>query len=448
MERIMGKQDELGRLARRTMYWIFYSKRLLTKREIQHALATEVGTSYLDEEHIATIATIVSACGGLVVADQESDIIRLVHYTTQDYLYRTHEQWFPNAMAEITDACATYLSFSTFETGECGSDLTLSQRQNSNPFYTYASKEWGNHARQANVHSQVVNSFLLDHRKVEAASQAMQDPDTERFRTGYKWRTGTTGLHLAAFFGIESAIQAIIDNYDLESRDSLGWTPLHFAAKHNRLACVKILVKQGASVDSVTECLETPLSMATEYSHLSIVDFLLKSGTDVNKKCTDDERALSIASRKGNVDIVERLLAGGAEVNAKDRFGNTSLRIAADLDYMDIVKRLLEHGAEVNVRCSFEDTPLKVAADRGHTSVVKLLLESGADPNVENFSNLTPLKLAVYHGFDPIVKLLVEHGADLGFRGSHGESPLSLAYLVGDSTTAEFLLDHGADPDV
>ena len=38
----------------------------------------------------------VSVCAGLVTVDEESDIIRLVHYTTQEFFERTQNIWFPN----------------------------------------------------------------------------------------------------------------------------------------------------------------------------------------------------------------------------------------------------------------------------------------------------------------------------------------------------------------
>ena len=57
--------------------------------ELQHALAVETGTSELDEENLLEIGDLISVCAGLVIADEESNIIRLVHYTTQEYLERT-----------------------------------------------------------------------------------------------------------------------------------------------------------------------------------------------------------------------------------------------------------------------------------------------------------------------------------------------------------------------
>ncbi len=83
----------------------------ITTSELQHALATKPGKTKLDDGDVACIEDIVSICAGLVTVDEESGIIRLVHYTTQKYLERTRKKWFPDAESVITATCVAYLSF-------------------------------------------------------------------------------------------------------------------------------------------------------------------------------------------------------------------------------------------------------------------------------------------------------------------------------------------------
>jgi hypothetical protein len=82
-----------------------------------------------------------------VTVDEESRIIRLVHYTTQEYFERTQKQWFRNAESEITTSCVTYLSFSVFETGLCHTDKEFVERLQSYQLYDYAAHNWGHYAR-------------------------------------------------------------------------------------------------------------------------------------------------------------------------------------------------------------------------------------------------------------------------------------------------------------
>ncbi|KAK3896356.1 ankyrin repeat protein [Staphylotrichum tortipilum] len=111
MDRIEGQLKDQEELAKHILSWITCAKRPLSTMELQHALGVEVGETELDPDNIPLVEDIVSVCAGLVTVDEESGIIRLVHYTTQEYFVRTWKQWFPDAQVDITDICATYLSF-------------------------------------------------------------------------------------------------------------------------------------------------------------------------------------------------------------------------------------------------------------------------------------------------------------------------------------------------
>jgi hypothetical protein len=64
---------------------ISHAKRLLTTRELCDALAIESGDTALNNDNIFDVEDILAVCAGLITVDQESSVIRLVHYTTQEY---------------------------------------------------------------------------------------------------------------------------------------------------------------------------------------------------------------------------------------------------------------------------------------------------------------------------------------------------------------------------
>ncbi|KAH6983729.1 hypothetical protein EDB80DRAFT_245320 [Ilyonectria destructans] len=172
MERINGQMPGMKTLAMKVLSWITCAKRQLTTSELQHALATKTGKSELDHGDLLHIGDMVSVCAGLVTVDEESGVIRLVHYTTQEYLKQTQERWFRDPESEITTTCVTYLSFIVFETGICTTDHKFEERLRSNPFYDYAAHNWGHHAPKDKPPSQVI-SFLMSKANVEASSQAL-----------------------------------------------------------------------------------------------------------------------------------------------------------------------------------------------------------------------------------------------------------------------------------
>jgi hypothetical protein len=194
MERINGQDTDSKELARQVLLWITCARRPLTISELQHALAVEVGESELDRENLCQIEDMVSVCAGLVTVDEESRIIRLVHYTTQEYFEATQKKWFPNAESHIATACVTYLSFLEFESGICECYWLLRNRLESNQLYHYASLNWGHHAREASTLIPQVNSFLEKNAQVKASSQVL-------LRKTY-FEPVQNGLHLAAFLGL------------------------------------------------------------------------------------------------------------------------------------------------------------------------------------------------------------------------------------------------------
>jgi hypothetical protein len=121
----MKQEPGFQEIALKVLSWITCAKRPLTTLELQQALAIEEGDSGLDEDAVEKIDRLVSVCAGLITVDQEGGIIRLVHYTTQEYFERTQNDWFPKAQSEIAITCLTYLSFSIFESGSVSQTRSL-----------------------------------------------------------------------------------------------------------------------------------------------------------------------------------------------------------------------------------------------------------------------------------------------------------------------------------
>src|SRR5579871_2774711 len=119
MERIDEEKPSIRELTKKTLLWITYAKRSLSVFELQHAVAVEFGKSRLDNENIPHTQDMVSACAGLVTLDKETNIIQFAHYTMKEYFEQRQGLWFPNAHADMTKTCLTYLSFDVFETGYC-----------------------------------------------------------------------------------------------------------------------------------------------------------------------------------------------------------------------------------------------------------------------------------------------------------------------------------------
>jgi hypothetical protein len=75
--------------------------------ELRHALGVEINEPELDSENLPEIEDMVSVCTALVTVDEQSTIIRLVHYTAQGFFERTQRSRFPEAGVNIAKVCIT-----------------------------------------------------------------------------------------------------------------------------------------------------------------------------------------------------------------------------------------------------------------------------------------------------------------------------------------------------
>lgn len=167
--------------------WITCVERQLTIIELQQALATKQGNRTLDAGDIVSVDDIVSVCAGLVTVDLKRDIIRLNHYTAQQYLFDKRNELFPNAEFNIITTCLTYLSFDAFGSGFCRTDEEFEERMRLNPFYHYSACYWGSHAYDIKALSRAAINLLESTARVEFLVQALMSSNLvwTLWRPGY-----------------------------------------------------------------------------------------------------------------------------------------------------------------------------------------------------------------------------------------------------------------------
>ena len=86
MDRIRSQSEPMRWLAEQILGWLSFASRPIKLTELQHALAVEVGESQFVEDNLLNDDDdMTSCCAGLVVVEPTDKVIRLVHYTTQEY---------------------------------------------------------------------------------------------------------------------------------------------------------------------------------------------------------------------------------------------------------------------------------------------------------------------------------------------------------------------------
>ncbi len=264
-----------------------------------------------------------------------------------------------------------------------------------------------------------------------------------------------------------------------------GLTPLLFAAREGCVDCARILLDNGAKIDTTDPDGISPVLIATINGHYDAAVFLLGKGADPNLADRTGRTALFSAvdfhtmpvsnrpspkdtdSEESSLNLITTLLAKGANVNAQlknqqpyrtklDRgddtmltTGTTPLLRAAKADDTEVVRLLLEKGADPKLATRAGITPLMAAAGLGTKEEdttgrfktesdaiesIKLLLAAGMDINAANGQGQTALHGAALKGSDEIVKFLADHGAKLDAKDRQGKTALDAALgLAGGS---------------
>ena len=128
----------------------------------------------------------------------------------------------------------------------------------------------------------------------------------------------------------------LLDNFDVNSRDSLGNTPILYASQNHskvNIEIIKYLFRYGADIKAVNNNGDNILMMALKAENdLVLLTYLLNLNyIDLNAKNSQGETALMLAAKHyTNPILVDTLLKFGADVNAKDNNGKTAYQIAKE----------------------------------------------------------------------------------------------------------------------
>lgn len=452
VERINSQRAPSRDLAWRILEWIVFSKRPLSTAELQHALAVRNSTKNLDENFIPSSRVLQSVCAGLVTIDKESGIVRLDHYTIQEFFIERDNELLSNAVSHITEDCVRYLSFDTFKSGLCESERKLRERLETNALYDYASKNWGYHAFECSTPYQSLISLLKCEKKTNATSQVLFYGNHKLFEDIYliwtpRITSKMTGLHLAAFFGLHDAAAVLLNFIHPNLKDEYGRGPLFWAARNGHDMVIKLLLAQsGVRADARDDFGQAPLHIAAHNGHTNAVKMMLTpTGGDPNLKDWSGRTLLMLAAKRGHEGTVRLLLSNDkVAVDMKDENGCNSL-LHAVKEGNEAVVRLLLNSDKVDVNMKDRDgcTPLLCAIMEGHQAVVQLLLSNNkVDIIFEDMDGFPLLWKAEERENEPQIEFFLENDpVDApNLRDRNGFSPLLFAASTGNRRLAELLL--------
>jgi ankyrin repeat protein len=433
--------------------WISHARRPLDVRELQHAMATRLEDTDIDQDNIPSLRTLLDCCCGLVEVDHGSNIIRLVHHSLEEYLRDQDHGLFKDANVLITKVCLRYLTFDSVRALPQQNRTAFAASMLDLAFLGYAANEWGYHA--FDIPAVDIEEFaipaLTSSETLFTIARA-RDFGNLDFR---KWtmktlawaQSGGGGVSLCAEFGLTELLTTLIDKNPehghLTARNFHGSTPLHEAALNGHEHTARVLIDHGSDILDTNYGNSTPLFLAASYGQFSMVKFLLSYGRD-QLDCPGPREATALhkAVEQGSLEMVRVMLEAGALVATHDSQGCTPLHVAAKRGYISIAEVLVSAGAFVHVKDKEYLCPLDYAATGGYAELVEFLADNGGSIKHKGRELWTPLHRAARRGHPKSVNLLLNRDANLLADDFRGQIPLHLAVRSGSMETVVALLSH------
>ncbi|KAL8792139.1 MAG: hypothetical protein Q9195_005235 [Heterodermia aff. obscurata] len=463
LHRIDNQHVDDRKMANCVLSWLCHAKRPLTIQELQHVLSLNGDHLEPDLYGVTEQDILLSTCAGLVAVDPGSRIVRMVHYTTQEFFKKIRRNRFPDADQDIIKSCLRYLSSSALD-GYCRNSEDLEIRLSTHPFLPYAAVFWGHHLRGPceDTMSDQVLEFLAKKNKIACASQILLLL-VRRWGTHPKASVQkASGLSLASYFGLNHIVNLLLDKSALvpgkaskvayvDSDDKNYGNVLHWAALgNNAITLNRLLAEQGTQslINMINTRNTTALLEAAIHSRPQAIKLLLNGGADALQ---GSPAPLHEAAINGHVEAIRALL----ESDKKEKLlgqrlheGQTALHITAAQNHDQATEVLLDSGASLLIKDQYSKTPLHTAVDQGANRTVELLLDR--DCTVSHLSVLSQagknaFQSACMLGYTEVVSLFLSPKVKVqllkcdSFKLEHS---LLLAAVKGQVATVNLLLDH------
>lgn len=285
-----------------------------------------------------------------------------------------------------------------------------------------------------------------------------------------------------------------------EKNDKALNKKLYNAAKDNDIKLVKVLIDQGAYVNTTQYSSgQSVLNSAVINKNFEMVKLLVEKGANINYDGDSDVTALMYSTKNSDTKIMKYLLKHGADIN-KSGMNGSALFFALSTNTPDnyikmsknikIADYLISKGINLNLTNDDKESALISALSFGNTQAFKYLIKKGADINQRNKEGQnilfyliqsynsecekcsltlelmqyaidnkidinspdkhirTPLHIAVLFQRNKLIKILVENGASLNIKDSRGETPLYFSIDNDDFNTTKYLVEKGAKIDI
>lgn len=234
---------------------------------------------------------------------------------------------------------------------------------------------------------------------------------------------GKTALMIAIQNNEADIVKFLCDKQiEIDRKDDLSNTALHFAVSYDNLTCSQILIDRappgGANINIKNSLGRTSLMTVAARNLTQIFNVLYEKGVELDTQDNFGCTALMSASTNGHVEILERLISSGVNIDLQDIDGMTALMLSVKKNYIALVEILISAGARLDIK----DINGKTAYDLSVSNIqLMYLLDNSIINNVDADGNTFLIK-ACYEENEKDIFFLIEHGTDMSSVNKKGQS--------------------------
>ncbi|GAP92637.1 hypothetical protein SAMD00023353_5900170 [Rosellinia necatrix] len=395
VQRIESQHPSNREWAMRTIQWICFAMRPLTSTELTHALAIDEDDTELSEDNIVSTDLLVEYCGGLVVIEPETKIVRFVHFTTQEYFEgEKNTPMFAGTDGSIAFTCITFLAFHDRFLDDSATLPAIKYVQEETPFLEYAATYFGKHYHKMLSHpdtdtalrQDILDAMCRFFQSIVKVHRAAVSALYTILRTWQVWpgahhpvgNLNVSAIDIGAFYGVitpnDPDAGGVPENTPLtvqwftrhtgklagEDRQSFG-NALHWAALGNSVDSINTLL-QSSSLNLDTQEINTwavqPAHVSAVFSSVGTLRSLLEhSELNVTSRVGDNLNwtgtilhlairsvgSRSVAEKIALIDTIVEKDVQGKLMQGYDIYGANPLVFAVKESEHPVVERVLRY---------------------------------------------------------------------------------------------------------
>ena len=247
-----------------------------------------------------------------------------------------------------------------------------------------------------------------------------------------KNRIGCTALHYACKYGKIEMVQLLIKfmpAFDATSgTKTKGSTIFHLAASNSDPQVAKLILNKFKFEDTRDDFGWTMIHRAVAYGQKETIELLIDSrhkiGINIEAQTNKDSTILHFACQYRHIEIVDLVQKALEEINSdidfdtRNQSQNTPVHFACFNKTSDVAIHLFKRFPDkINVLAQYDRHVLHLACEVGHLDLLKYICQNpefDIDFNVVDQGGYTPLHIACYYGQFEIVKFLLENSNEKG----------------------------------